>query len=163
MSNWIIGTTDFRNKLDSWLFKSDQPSANFLYINKARIPPLFQSYKYKLYRGMLVDQTFIDKVNNGGVTFTTHTSWSKDPNIAIKFAKDPKYSIASKNGILVLLEKKITSNRQILDIDAFVSFMGANQLTMSGYDETNIDSALKEKEVLISKGIKITKNDLKLL
>ena len=164
MSNWIIGTDDFREKLDSWLLRSDQPSGDFLFRNKSKIPPVFQSYKSKLYRGMIVDQAFIDKVNTAGLTFTTHTSWSKDMNIAKKFATDPKFSIASKkDGIVVLLEKTITSTHQILDIDGFVSFMGLSQLSMMGYDEVNLDSAAKEKEILIAKGVKITKRDLKLL
>ena len=164
MSNWIIGTEEFKDKLDSWLLKSDQPSADFLFRNRSRIPPVFQSYKSKLYRGMVVDQAFIDKVNTSGLIFTTHASWSKDMSLAKKFATDPKYSIASKkDGILILLEKTFTSNQQILDIDAFVSFMGLSQLAMMGYDEINLDSAAKEKEVLVGKGIKITKRDLKLL
>jgi hypothetical protein len=32
-----------------------------------------------------------------------------------------------------------------------------------GYDETNLVSAMKEKEILVSKGTLITKNDFKVL
>jgi hypothetical protein len=41
--------------------------------------------------------------------------------------------------------------------------MGMQQLEMLGYDETNLESAFKEKEVLVSKGIRISQNDFKIL
>lgn len=162
MSNWIIGTPEFMKHLDSWLFKSDQPSAEFLHRNKSRVPPMFHSYSQKLYRGMVVDLEVLDLINTKGLTFKNHSSWSKDIRIAKKFATDPQYMMGSskKDGSVIILEKTIPASSQILDIDAFVMFMGAPQLMMMGYDETNLDSAMKEKEVLISKGIKVTKKDV---
>jgi hypothetical protein len=164
MSNNIIGTDKFRDNLNSWLFKSDQASSDYLYRNKSSIPSIFKTYGSKLYRGMLVDQNFIDKINTTGIIFNTHTSWSKDISVAKKFIKDPKFSIASKkDGIAILLEKTFTTSQQILDIDAFISFMGVDRLEIMGYDETNLDSASKEKEVLIAKGILLKKKDMKIL
>jgi hypothetical protein len=115
---------------------------------------------------MSVPQEFIDEVNQrGGVTFKKHTSWSKDRNIAKKFIYDDSvsmYNNKTAGRIPVLFEKTFTAKNIILDIDAFVSFMGITQLELMGFDETNLDSASKEKEILITSGIRITKSNMKI-
>lgn len=167
MSDYIIGTDAFREHLNNWLFTSKQPDAEFLFRNKPKIPPMFRDYKKKLYRGMKVDSAFLATLeSNKPIIFSTHTSWSKSDIVAKKFASDPKYMMGTsprESTVTVLLTKLIPSTSQILDIDTFVVFMGEKQLEMMGYDEMNIDSALKEKEVLISKGIRITKKDVSII
>ena len=46
----------------------------------------------------------------------------------------------------------------IIDIDSYVQFYGEKRLIELGFDELNIDSAIKEQEVLIAP-IKIKKDE----
>ena len=160
---WIIGTEDFNKNLDNWLFKNDQKNAEWLLKNKDKIPTNFKSFSGTLYRGMIVDHEFIKIVESGKMKFLACTSWTKDIKIARQFAFNKKYSISKNAGINIILSKKITDNSQIIDIESFVLFMGIDQLEMMGFDEMNLDSAVKEQEVLISKNLKINKKDLMLL
>lgn len=161
MSDYIIGTEPFTKHLDAWLLKSKQEDANFLYTNRAKIPPVFRKYNKTLYRGMIMDQKTLDKIESGGsILLDKHTSWSKDVKVAMKFIKDSSYKIQGQEGIPVILTKVINPSEQIIDIDSFVLFMGESQLIMIGYDEINLDSAQKEKEVLIAKGVRITRDNV---
>jgi len=166
MVDYIIGTETFKKNLDDWLFKNDQTNANFLHVNRNKIPTVFRSYTQKLYRGMYADNEFLDKIEkSGSTTLTKHSSWTKDERIARKFIEDESFSVGrlNKDKTRIIISKIIPSSQQILDIDSFVLYMGVKQLMMLGYDETNLDSATKEKEILVSKGILITKNDFKVL
>lgn len=166
MADYVIGTDIFKRNLDDWLFKNDQANANFLFINRNKIPQVFRSYRQKLYRGMYMDDDMLEKLNDSGfLTLNKHTSWSKDENIATKFITDDKFSLGRSNidKKKVIINKIIPTSSQILDIDSFVLFMGAQQMIMLGYDEMNIDSAIKEKEVLISKGIRVSKSEIKIV
>lgn len=159
---YIIGTEKFNKNLDDWLFKNNQINAEFLRKNKNKIPPLFRQYTGILYRGMTVDEDFMFSVENNTVKFSNNTSWTKDKRIAEKFITDPAFKVGNSNAaVKIIISKKIHSSFQILDIDAFVLFMGVPQLAMQGIDEMSLDSAIKEKEVLISSGIKILKQDVK--
>jgi hypothetical protein len=98
--------------------------------------------------------------------FAAHSSWSKDRNTAKKFVNDPAYSIVKDNKstkIKILISKTISKTSQILDIDGFVMFMGAEQLEMQGMDAMSLDSALKEKEVLVAKGVVIKVADITMI
>ena len=166
MADYIIGTESFRKNLDDWLFKDDQLNANFLFVNRNKIPSVFRSYKQKLYRGMYIDDQELEKMEKtGSMILDRHTSWSKNETIATKFVSDESFSLGRTTiqKKKILIGKVIQTSGQILDIDAFVSFMGIKQMMMLGYDETNLDSASKEKEVLISKGVRILKTDIKIL
>lgn len=166
MADYIIGTDSFRKNLDDWLFKNNQENANFLYTNRNKIPPVFRSYRQKLYRGMFLDDDTIDRIEKTGfMNLTKHTSWSKDEKIATKFVEDEGFSLGRTNipKKKVVIGKIIPQANQIIDIDSFVLFMGIKQMIMLGYDETNLDSASKEKEVLVSKGIRISKIEIKIL
>lgn len=158
MNNWIIGTPEFKDQLNLWLLKSDQQSANFLYNNRSRIPPMFQSYNQKLYRGLTVTEDFLTEIDKTGTRISDHSSWSKDLSVAKKFATDKKFMMTtSQNPIPIIMERVFRPNELIFDLDAFILFMGIKQLTLLGYDEINLDSAIKEKEVLVTKGIRIQK------
>lgn len=162
MADYIIGTDKFKTNLDSWLFRNDQANAEFLAKNKSQIPQIFKNYSKTLYRGMTVDDEFLDKLKSG-ITLTNHTSWSKNVKLATAFVNDPKYKVGNKTGTRILIQKVIPLSYQILDIDAFFNFMGKPQLLMLGYDEMSINSAMKEQEVLIQKGMKIRLNDIKVI
>lgn len=108
---------------------------------------------------MIVDDEFVDRIKAGKVVFDKHTSWSKDERMARKFIDDPSYSIGSEGRHKIMLSKTFIPRDQIFDIDSFISFMGVKQLGVLGYDETNLDSASKEKEVIISKGISLMRTD----
>lgn len=165
MANWIIGTDKFNETLDRWLAWNEQKDADWLSRNKEKIPPNFRSHTGKLYRGMTVNADFLQKVEKGKLTFDTHTSWSKDMNMAKKFATDERYMVgkAKEDSVKILISKVISTSKQIIDIHGYVLFMGTYQLEMVGFDELSLDSAMKEEEVLVQKGIKITKSDIKFI
>lgn len=165
MTDWIIGKENFNKNLNAWLEFNDQKASDFLFKNRNKIPPIFRSFSGKLYRGMSIPDYLYDEIMSKGLTFNSHTSWAKDMKVAKGFVNDPKYSIAKKgeNVVKILITKTISSNNQILDIDGFVNFMGVPQLEMQGYDELALDSASNEREVLIQKGIKITKTNVKII
>lgn len=147
--------------LDEWLFKNDQKYADFLHRKKSNIPLIFRSYGKPLYRGMSVNADFVNALLTKGVTFDKHTSWTQDQKMAEKFANDPSFSTGKTSGeTKILIKKTISTTSIILDIYGFVNYMGVGQLGMLGFDETSLDSAMKEKEVLISKGVKITKSNV---
>lgn len=158
----IIGTEKFKTNLEQWLFKNDQRAADYLFQNRAGIPGAFRIYPKKLYRGMTVGDDFIEKAYNGRYTFDRHTSWTKDIAVAQKFIGDPAYalgSLASSAKHKIIITKVVPQRDVIIDIDGFVMFMGAKQLEMLGYDPSNVDSALKEKEVLVGRGITVTRSE----
>lgn len=162
----IIGTEAFKKNLDDWLFKNDQSNASFLFTNRNNIPSVFRSYRQKLYRGMYLDNSVLEQLEKTGfMTLDKHTSWSKDETIATKFITDEGFSLGRTNipKKKVVIGKIIPTSGQILDIDSFVLFMGVQQMMMLGYDETNLDSASKEKEVLVSKGLRIPKNEIRII
>lgn len=160
----IIYSEEFGANLEGWLFANDQKYATWFYRNKQAFPLIFRKPPDKLYRGMIVDTSFFEEIDRTGyVTFKTHTSWSKDKDTAIKFAKDKRFKLAKKDGIEILIEKKITPTSTLLDIESTVNFLGDSLLLTLGVDELSIDSAKKEFEVLVSKGVKIRQKDIKLL
>lgn len=161
----IIGHPEFLQKLDNWLFKNTQEDAKWIASKKsAGIPPVFRSYNDWLYRGMFVDAGFLLDLEKGKVKLNTYTSWTKDERIAIKFAKDKTASGGMARGnVAIVLKKKIGTMDQVFDIDGFCLYMGADQLVMLGMDDLSVDSAIKEKEVLIESGLQINKTDVKYL
>lgn len=160
----LIKTPEFVKHLDSWLFKNDQKDAAYFFMNKAHIPHPFKSYSKKLYRGMTVDKKFIDELKKKGyIDFKNHSSWSKDSKLAVKFATDSKYKIGVGTGTKILISKEIEQAKIIFDIDAYCQFFGEHELTSMGLDELSYDSAVKEQEVLIAKGIRITEKDISMI
>lgn len=152
-----IFNKDFISVLDSWLFENDQKFAKQIASKKSKIPPIFKTYSKKLYRGMIVDEGFIEKASTG-MSFDKFSSWSKSEKVAMTFSKDPKYRTQLKTGIPMLVSKVIPQSNIILDIHSFCLFTGG-----VGFDELSFDSALKEEEVLIDIGVKITTKDIRIL
>lgn len=163
MAGYIIGSPEFIKNLDGWLANNKQMNADWLARNKAGIPTMFTQYSQTLYRGMIVDDSFINQMVEKGVKFTNHSSWTKDKKIAQSFFNDPKYRTTNNKGYKLLIEKKFTSNNIVLDIHSFCMFMGEAQLTMLGVDDLSFDSAMNEQEVLVKKGITINKKDAKVV
>lgn len=163
MAGYIIGTPDFIKNLDKWLSDNKQQYADYIARNKAGIPRMFTQYSDILYRGMTVDDNFINQLVDKGIKFNAHTSWSKDEKVAYKFFNDPAYKVNNKSGIKILIKKKPTPANIVLDIHNFCMFMGESQLNMLGLDDLSYDSAIKEQEVLVKKGINITKKDVKVV
>lgn len=164
--DYIIQKEDFRDNLSNWLFRNNQEAADYLFKNKEKIPAMFRNTKTKLYRGISVSEEVIQLLDDNKFVTRKHTSWSKSETVAKKFTSDPAYQISNgKNDKLVkvILSKQILPSRQILDIEAFVSFMGISQLQIMGYDEIDLDSAVKEQEVLIAKELKVSRNEYKIL
>lgn len=166
MAPTLISTENFRKHFSGWIFKNEQEPAEWLFRHKEQIPQMFRNYKQKLYRGMAVSADVIDILKSGLFVTKKHTSWTKSENIAKKFISDPKYQIADKKDdklVKIILYKTIAPNMQILDIDSFVLFMGMQQLEFLGYDHMDLDSASSEQEVLIAKGLKVSKTEYKIL
>lgn len=146
---------DFIKNLDIWLDISDQNSAKWLSSINANIPQMFKSYSGTLYRGFIISE-----IPNKPFEIKTYTSWSKDKNMAMAFLKDSKYRISKKEGIPVLASKQITTSKQILDIHSLAIFLGVNRMIDLGIEDLAADSAMKEKEILINKGIKVLLKEL---
>lgn len=155
----MFGSDAFKVALDSWLLHADQKSAYVLEQSRNSTPQVFRSYGRPLYRGMIADGEFLDALEKGTAMFSTTTSWTKDRRIAERFVSDPSLKTTKNAGVKVILEKRIIPTKQVLDVESFVLFMGAQQLVMLGYDETNIDSAFKEKEVIVQRGLRIGRRE----
>lgn len=156
----IINTDDFRKKLGAWISVGDQSAPDFLYSNKQYIPQILRNYQGPLYRGMAVNEEALSIIDSGMFAFKKHTSWSKDQNIAKKFIDDPAYSIYNKSTdkkIKIMIKTNPSLSYQIFDIDSFVNIMGIDQLILLGYDDIDMNSAFKEKEVIIRKGFALRK------
>lgn len=151
----------FIKNLTNWLDTSDQKSAKYLYENRLNLPPFFRKYSKPLYRGTIVNDKFLEEIERKPISLNEYTSWSKDQSISISFLKDPKYRVTKKEGTQILITKTFTERDIIMDIQAYALFSGETTLLEHGLDKLAIDSALKESEVLIKKGILITKKDIK--
>lgn len=147
--------SEFIKVLDDWLFKNEKKFAESLKKQIGKVPQHFRQYTKPLYRGMIVEPDFLNAVAAGKLTFKDITSWTKSEKIALGFINDTKFKTTNKAGIKVMLTKKIPANKIILDIHNIVLFTGG-----IGLDELSIDSAFAEEEVLVDKGIKITKKDI---
>ena len=113
---------------------------------------------------MSVSDDVLDILDTGVFVFKKHTSWTKDKKIAEKFVNDPAFSIysrASDKKTKIMVEIKPVTSKVILDIDSFVTIFGESQLALLGYDDSAMDSAFKEKEVLMQKNLKIPKTSYK--
>lgn len=151
MQNNFIETSEFIKHLDNWLLKSEQRDAQYLNLNSNKIPSIFKK-RFSLYRSVSLK---IEDVNtllkNKKLKIEKVTSWSKDKNIALRFTQDKNMKLRNFNEkrIDLLYNKMFSSNDIIIDIDSFVNFYGETKLLEMGIDDLNIDSAMKEKEVLI--------------
>ncbi len=151
-------STEFVRNLDKFLFNSSTVSSAYLNSNKTKIPALFKSYTKTLCRGQFLSEKEYIQLLDGKFKLERVTSWTKDRKIAEKFLKDPQYIYQSRGKEKIILLKEFQITDIILDIDAYVSFYGEKRLVELGFDELNIDSALKEQEVLIAP-VKIKKDE----
>lgn len=154
----FIMSDEFIKNVDDWLFKNDQKNAQYLSKNKSKVPDMFRKPRGVLYRGMIVDQSFIDDVNEGKMKFDNITSWSTDRNVAVNFVTDKRFMTTKKSGIKIIITKKIPASKIILDIYNYALFVGDTKL-----NEMNFDSAMKEKEVLVDKGVNILQKDIQII
>lgn len=160
---YIIGDPTFIKHLDDWLFTSKQPDARWIDSKATQIPQMFRTFTGYLYRGMTVDDDFLEKVYQGKLAFDTYMSWSKNEKIAMGFVNDPKYAFTKNAGNKILIKKKIPPTNIVFDIHGFALFMGEDQLVMLGIDDMNYDSAKNEEEVLVKPRVQIRKSDIKVL
>lgn len=155
----MITTTEFISNLDGWLFDNSEKYGDFIFKNLSQVPPMFKSYSGILYRGMILDQETLENFNKG-IKFDRHSSWSKNKNVSIKFMNDPKFKTGSKNGIPVLLQKKVTKSIPQFDIHQLTVMFSTDQLVMMGMDDLNAESAEKEYEVILKAGLKISPKEI---
>lgn len=157
-----LGETWIKN-LSLWLEHSDQAAATYLKNNSSKIPPMFRIYNKQLYRGMSVDEKWLKAAELNQAVINRFTSWSKSETIAIGFLSDPSLKISDRKGHKILIKKTISSNDVIIDIHSLALFLGIKDFVSQGLDSLAADSALKEQEVLVNKGIRIKKNDFILI
>ena len=142
-------SSEFIKNLDSYLFNPNASASSYLKTNKSRIPLVFRSCNKTLYRGVFLSDEERKLLDVGKFRFDRVTSWTKDLSIAESFLRDAKYKIQNKKNVHVVLKKNFQVNDIIIDIDAYVQFYGEKKLLEMGFDDLNIDSAMKEKEVLV--------------
>jgi hypothetical protein len=159
----LVQTPEFVKVLDGWLEKNDQKFASRIKSWSGQIPPQFKTCTTPLYRGMTVDESFMAAADKG-VTFKTFTSWSIKPEVAKKFVNDPAYRLSNGGGtkIKILITKKLNASDIVFNIFNYVLFMGW-MLPSLGMDELSLDSATKEQEVLVNKGVVIKMPDIKII
>lgn len=155
----IFGTDAFKKALESWLIHGDEKSAYVLEQARNSVPQVFRNHTQPLYRGMIANGEFLDALEKGTAVLNKTTSWTKDRRMAERFVNDPMFKTTKNVGVKVILEKRVIPAKQILDVDSFVLFMGAQQLVMLGYDEYAVDSATKEKEVIVQRGIRLSRRE----
>lgn len=148
--------------LDDWLFKNESQYAKKLEPLAKKLPPMLTTVHMSLYRGMRVNTDFLEKAKGSGIKFDQPSSWTKNKDIAIKFAKEPApNTVKFKDTVPIILEKKVPASLVTLDIHMFVSMLsGMMDLENLGLDPIAADSAFKEYEVLTKKGIVIKMNDI---
>ena len=147
---------DFTKALDGWLERNEQKYA--LALSKAQGIPDHFMFEGTLYRGMVVDADFMNLVQNGKMKFDSFTSWTRDKKVAEKFMKDPRFKTTNKSGIGIIITKKVKKSDCVLDIYSYSLFTGG-----VGLDPLSFDSAIKEQEVLLKKGLKISDKDIKIV
>lgn len=161
---YIIGTPEFCKKVSDWLEFGKQPEAEWLFKNRSKIPEMFRKYNKPLYRGMTVSEEFVDSINSpSGLIIKNFASWTKNKNLAIKFATGSTGGVYRSGDIKILLKKSIPVSYQVIDIHSYVLFMGEKPLELLGVDELCLDSAFKEEEVLIAKNLRLMKSDVTIL
>jgi len=139
----IITDKKFIKNIEKYVDMNDFKDLDFIIKNSEKIPAYFNKEDI-FYRGMILTDEELDIVNNNNFKLNRVTSLTKDKNIAIKFATDPKYRIKNKQGTPVLITKKF---KPIIDIDAYIQYMYSSDL-LGDFDDLALDSAMKEKEVI---------------
>lgn len=158
-----IQSPEFIRHLDGWLGLNKQTHADWLASNRPKIPPMFLKFDQPLYRGMQVDNDFMKKLEKG-ISLHQHASFSKDQKVGNAFIKDDRFRMRNaKNLTSILIKKKVPTASIILDIHAYCLFLGEGALSVAGMDEMSYDSAVKESEVLVRKGLKITMKDVTII
>ena len=74
-----------------------------------------------------------------------------------------KFKTATIQGTPIIIKKKIAPTQIVIDVHGFCLFMGEDQLVMLGLDDMSFDSAVKEQEVLVRKGVKVIAKDITVL
>lgn len=109
-------------------------------------------YPFEVYRGTQISKKKYTEILKGGSLKIKPSSWSKDEDEAIKFARgwtDPKTHS-------ILITKKISNSDILLDLEAMAS---------DGFFETtaiDIDRIVDESEIIL-KGITVTKDNIQLV
>lgn len=146
--------------------KNEQTYAKKLLSFSSRIPANFRTCTTPLFRGMTVNEDFINKANSStGLDFNTFTSWSVSEKMAMKFINDPAYKVSNGGGtakIKILIKRVPKPNEIVLHIFNYVLFLGW-MLPSLGLDELSLDSAEKEQEVLLKPKIKIKMSDITII
>lgn len=159
MSDPFIESKDFIEHLNSWLFKSTSKDSNWIYSNRNKIPKYFRINKNYLYKGLIgVPELF--QFKTGFVRLDGVVSFSEDEHVAKSFVNDSKFKFRNSNGIKIIVKKRFTNI--VFDIYKYYLYYGENKLTAMGFDDLNIDSMMKEKEILL-KDVKVYAKDFYIL
>ena len=157
--NNFIESEEFVKHLNNWLFKSEQKDSNWIFSNRSKIPNFFRKNSNYLYKGLFgVSELFNFKT--GFVRLNGILSFSEDENVAKKFLTDSSYKFRNGTGVKILVKKRFSTI--VFDINKYYLFYGDDRLFKMGFDEMNIDSMKKEKEIIV-KDAKIYSKDFTIL
>lgn len=157
----FIESKEFVEHLDAWLFKSNPKDSNWIYLHRNKIPEYFRKNPKYLYKGLFgVPELFNFKT--GFVKLHGAVSFSESQSVAIQFLNDSsfKFNDRTDNKIKILIRKKFPS--VVFDIYKYFLFYGEDKLLKMGFDEMNIDSMKKEKEILVY-DVKIKSTDFTII
>lgn len=145
--NNFIETKEFIDHLNSWLFKSNTKDASWIYANRNKIPVHFRRNSNYLYKG-LIGNSELFTFKTGFVRLNGTISFSEDENIAKQFATNSKFNFRDKSGVKIIIKKKFSN--VVFDVYKYFLFNGDDRLLEMGFDDMNIDSMKKEKEILVN-------------
>jgi len=154
----IILNNKFIENIENYIYKNNPKDLKFVLSNKGKIPKQFKKSGI-YYRGMIVSQEDLDNIKDNKFILDNISSWTSDLSIAKKFITNHKYRIKDKNGIKLILKKKIQSNNVLFNIYDYIIYMDVVG-NLDKFDEIARESAIDEKETLINTGLQINYNDI---
>jgi len=156
----VIKDPKFIKAVEQFVFTNDQKYISE--IAKFGIPANFKSNSGPMFRGMILDQSVLDKLEKGGkFKLDGYSSWTNNERMAIDFVKDPKKKIAKAKGIGVIFKKKLPPNKVLLNIQSLFQFWDSmGMMDDLGIDELNAEMGLAEGETLCDRGLVLVKKDI---
>jgi len=166
MKNWlkyieekeyVIYDAKFIKNIEEFVFKNDKKYLRNIAKVKSKIPIMFRKPQV-LYRGMKLSLAVIQDIQEGkNLILDDFSSWTKDAKMAERFISDRSKAM-KETGTGVVFKKKF-DKKIILDIQGLIMFLDGSG-RIDDFDEGTKDDAIEEAEVIVDKGIKLSKKDI---
>lgn len=149
----VVFDKNFVKSVENFVFKNEKKYSAEIAKQKANIPAMFRTGGV-FYRGMVLQDVET-------LTLSDISSWTTDLKMATRFATDASKRVKDTPGQAYIFKKNIPANKVILNIANYVGFLNNSfALDQFNFDESTLEMALEEAEVLVEKGIKLVKSDI---